>query len=71
MAESIQRLPQVEARTGLKRSTIYLNIQQGSFPAPVKLGPRAVGWRESDIDAWIESRPIVRHDAESANAQSA
>jgi prophage regulatory protein len=56
MAERILRRPEVEARTGLSRSTIYLWIQQGEFPKPVALGARLVGWRESDVNAWLEAR---------------
>jgi prophage regulatory protein len=55
-AERILRRPEVEARTGLSRSTIYLWIQQGEFPKPVALGARLVGWRESDVNAWLEAR---------------
>jgi prophage regulatory protein len=51
---SILRRPEVEARTGLSRSTIYLKIAQGSFPKSVSLGPRAVGWVASEIDGWLE-----------------
>jgi len=46
----------VEDRTGLSRSTIYLFVQSGTFPRPVRIGGRAVAWLESDIDAWIEAR---------------
>lgn len=46
----------VEDRTGLSRSTIYLYVQDGTFPRPVRIGGRAVAWLESDIDAWIEAR---------------
>ena len=53
---SILRRKQVESRTGLSRSTIYQYIQDGLFPKPVPLGPRAVGWLESDISAWICER---------------
>ena len=52
----ILRLPEVQARTGLSRSTIYLRLEQGRFPRPVALGARAVGWIESEIDAWIRER---------------
>ena len=38
------RLPEVLARTGLSRSTIYVRLDQGRFPRPVSLGGRAVGW---------------------------
>jgi prophage regulatory protein len=56
MANVILRLPSVKARTGLSRSTIYLRVSDGSFPRPVSLGARAVGWIESDIDEWIACR---------------
>ncbi len=56
MASAIQRLPAVIARTGLSRSSIYKMIKEKQFPSPVLLGERAVGWFESDIDSWLESR---------------
>jgi prophage regulatory protein len=56
MANAILRLPLVKARTGLSRSTIYLRAAEGTFPKPVSLGARAVGWLESEIEAWLASR---------------
>ncbi|MFV1976005.1 MAG: helix-turn-helix transcriptional regulator [Candidatus Scalindua sp.] len=56
MSEAILRLPLVKTRTGLSRSTIYLRIKEGSFPKPVSLGARAVGWLESEIDSWLEEQ---------------
>ena len=55
----IYRLPQVRERTGLATSTIYLHIAQGRFPRPVRIGPRAVGWREADLDAWEAALPCA------------
>ena len=52
---SILRRKQVEARTGLSRSTIYLRIQEGTFPRPINLGARAVGWLENEIETWLTS----------------
>ena len=52
----ILRRKQVEHRTGLSRSTIYLFIDEGTFPKPINLGSRSVGWIESEIDEWILSR---------------
>ena len=52
----ILRLPDVLARTGLSRSTIYVRVANGTFPKPVPLGARAVGWIESDVDTWIRER---------------
>lgn len=56
MDEKILRLPAVKDRTGLSRSGVYEKIAAGRFPKPISLGARAVGWLESDIDAWIASR---------------
>ncbi len=53
---SILRRPQVEARTGLARSTIYDRMKAGIFPAPISLGAKAVGWIESEIDAWLNAQ---------------
>jgi len=53
---SILRRKQVQARTGLSRSTIYLYIKAGLFLKPVALGLRAVGWLESDVSDWIAER---------------
>ena len=52
----ILRRKQVEVRTGLSRSTIYARINAGTFPAPVSLGPRAVGWIEGEVQRWLSDR---------------
>ena len=57
----ILRRKQVEKRTGLSRSTIYLRIQEGTFPRPVNLGARAVGWLENEIEAWLAARLEIRN----------
>jgi prophage regulatory protein len=56
MVTAILRLPTVKARTGLSRSTIYLRVSEGTFPKPVSLGGRAVGWIEAEIQHWLELR---------------
>ena len=48
---------EVERRTGLSRSTIYRKMRDGTFPVPLKISERAVRWRESDIRAYVDSRP--------------
>ena len=53
----ILRLQEVKKLTGLSRSTIYLEMSKGKFPKQVQLtGARSVGWYESAITQWIESR---------------
>ncbi len=41
------------------RTQLWRLIRAGQFPAPMQLGGRKVGWRESTIEAWIESREAV------------
>ena len=62
MTERILRRREVEVRTGLSRSTLYAQMAEGSFPKPVRLGKRAVGWTDTAITAWLDSR--VKSDAE-------
>lgn len=57
MTDRILRRPEVEAVTGLARSTIYHRLRYGNFPVPVSLGVRCVGWRLSEIEAWLASLP--------------
>lgn len=53
---AILRLAQVKARIGRSRSSIYADIKAGRFLAPINIGPRAVGWLEHEVDAWIAAR---------------
>lgn len=62
MSTSILRLGAVKAATGLSRSTIYLRISDGVFPAPVNLGGRAVGWPADEVAAINAARIAGRTD---------
>jgi prophage regulatory protein len=53
MTHTILRLPAVKETTGLSRSTIYLRIAEGTFPRPVSLGSRAVGWLQAEVQQWL------------------
>ncbi|MDI1276707.1 AlpA family transcriptional regulator [Methylobacter sp.] len=55
-SERIIRLPQTIKKTGLSRSTIYSLIKAGNFPKQIRLSVRAMGFLESELDAWITSR---------------
>lgn len=50
------RLPEVKAITGLSKSTLYVLIQEKSFPAPVRVGARAVAWVRSEVKQWAAER---------------
>lgn len=56
----ILRRPEVERRVGLKRAAIYAMMARGRFPRPVKLGEKAVGWVEAEIQQWLEARAVAR-----------
>jgi prophage regulatory protein len=50
------RLPDGLKRTALSRSQIYRLIEQDDFPKQVRLGERAAGWVEEEIDCWLRER---------------
>ena len=54
--DSILRWPDVQKRVGICRSHAHQLIARNQFPAPIKLGPRASGWLESEINTWITQR---------------
>jgi len=62
MHNKILKLPAVIEITGKCRSAIYQQISEGTFPTQINLGPRAVGWLESEIQEWIESRILQRDE---------
>lgn len=68
MTDQIIRLPEVLARTGLGKTTLYRKVGEGQFPRPARIGARAIGWYASEIDAWIAARP--RTNARQVAAQS-
>jgi prophage regulatory protein len=51
------RLPAVLRTTGLARSTVYRMVAEHTFPAPVKLAKRAIGWRHDDVLQWTAACP--------------
>ncbi|MFC5431364.1 helix-turn-helix transcriptional regulator [Paraburkholderia denitrificans] len=71
--QKILRIPDVQKKTGMSRSTIYSKLNPSSkyfdptFPRPIRLGngpTSSVGLIESEIDVWIEARAAARHVAE-------
>ena len=57
MAERLLTIAEVTAWCGLSKDSIYRLMGAGDFPAAIRVGQRAVRWRESELDAWLESRP--------------
>lgn len=67
----IIRLKEVTNSTGLARSTIYKYIAEGTFPKPVSLGDRCVGWVEGEVHDWILARIEERDQVEGDAVRSA
>jgi prophage regulatory protein len=57
--KALARRRQVESLVQLSRSSIYAGIKAGTFPAPYRIGARAVAWRVSEIEQWLEARPLA------------
>jgi prophage regulatory protein len=56
-SDCILRIGEVTRRVGLARATLYRYVSRGDFPAPVRLGSRASGWRLSEVLEWVQTRP--------------
>ena len=65
-AKLMLRLPELMAALCLPRSTIYLLMAQGKLIRPCKIGARAVAWRKSDIDAWVDAQRPAEQSAGAA-----
>ena len=58
-ANALAKRRHVEQLVQLSRSTIYAKVKAGTFPAPIRIGARAVAWRLSDLETWLETRPLA------------
>ena len=67
MSQTILRLPDVMARTGLSRSTVYRKIAEGTFPRQLPISVHGAGWHESAVDRWI-ANPAAYRDEVGASA---
>jgi prophage regulatory protein len=61
--ELLRRI-QVQKKTGLSKSGIYSGLKNKTFPKPIKIGPRAVAWRKSEINGWIDSLQTNKEDGD-------
>ncbi|MEO5334190.1 MAG: AlpA family phage regulatory protein [Magnetococcus sp. YQC-5] len=58
--DPVLKRKRVQELTSLPTSTLYAWVVRGSFPSPVRLGVRSVGWRLSDVQNWLDSRVSTR-----------
>ena len=60
LKERLIRAKEVSHLIGLKKGSMYAGMRAGTFPRSVKLGARAVAWRESDVRGWMNSRAATQ-----------
>ncbi|WP_092438927.1 AlpA family transcriptional regulator [Collimonas sp. OK607] len=60
MEQKIIRLPELKKKLGASRSFIYYSIKKGTFPKQISIGIRAVGWLDTEVETWIQSRIALR-----------
>ncbi len=60
LSPAFLRMGDVLRLTGLARSTVYRLMAANGFPAPCRLGQRAIGWRSEDVAQWTATRPVPR-----------
>lgn len=65
--DRLLRLPDVEAATGLKKSTIYLLMKRQAFVPCVRVTARCVAWPESRVLQWVQDR-IAQADKQAGDA---
>ena len=58
-AGKLLRLEAVISLIGMKRSWILQKVKDGKFPKPLRLSPRAVAWRQSDVMEWINAQELT------------
>ncbi|PRY06140.1 AlpA family transcriptional regulator [Paraburkholderia sp. BL25I1N1] len=68
--DQVMRMKEVVKKIGLCRATIYAMIGRGEFPRPIRIGERATGWRESELEAWLANRSAARERSTRALSQS-
>lgn len=73
MATKILRIRQLLEVTGISRSGVYDRLNpksprhDASFPVPVRLGPRMIGFVVEDVDAWLKIKIDARNNAHKAS----
>lgn len=50
------RLDDVLTLTSMRKSTLYAQMREGTFPKPIAVSARKVAWRHEDVQGWLESR---------------
>ena len=68
MSKKMLRVPEVMARTGFSRVTLWRRVRDGLFPPPLELGVNMIGWTEESIEEAIEALPRRTYGSDDAGA---
>lgn len=63
MSDPILRPARAAEYLGVHRSTLNTWVKAGTLSAPIQLGERAVGWRQSQLDAFLSARQQAAEQA--------
>jgi prophage regulatory protein len=66
MTDKLLRLPEVRQMVRRSTTRIYHDMSRGTFPKPIRIGERAVAWRECELQGWLASRVAERDQREAA-----
>lgn len=66
MSDYLLKASEVQARTGMSRSTLYQQIRRGLFPKQRQTTVRSVRWLESEVNDWIASRGLATNQSPAA-----
>jgi prophage regulatory protein len=58
--DRLVRLKELKTIVGYSGTSIWRRCKDGTFPLAVRIGPAAVAWRLSEVQAWMDSRQIVK-----------
>ncbi|MNV47570.1 Prophage CP4-57 regulatory protein (AlpA) [compost metagenome] len=58
MTQLVYRIGDLQRVIGLSKWTVYNLMKTGDFPRPVQLTSKAVGWRTSDVEKWVNDRQV-------------
>lgn len=61
----VLKLKDVLHKTSLGKTTLYALVKNSEFPKQIELGLRSVGWLESEVEAWIQSKVCRRNSSAS------
>lgn len=70
MSKKMLRAPEVMARIGWSRVTLWRRVRAGAFPAPVELGSNMIGWLEEEVEEWIEAQPRRTYPTDNAGTSA-